>query len=134
MIVSPAIILASWLMSPDWTSGDLFGLRDPMHKMWIVVSNIVYFVYAVILIMIALATIFGKDNFNYKVMLPKLALGAILVPFTWWFVQWTISISAVVTAQVITIPYETLKQTNSEWISTPIIPKNYYTTTIEEKK
>lgn len=134
VIVSPAIILASWLMSPDWTSGDLFGLRDPMHKMWIVVSNIVYFVYAIILIMIALATIFGKDNFNYKVMLPKLALGAILVPFTWWFVQWTISLSAVVTAQVITIPYETLGKTNSKWVDEKIIPKNYYTSTLEKWK
>lgn len=44
-------------MSPDWTSGDLFGLRTPMHDMWVIVSNIVYFIYAVLLIIIALATI-----------------------------------------------------------------------------
>ena len=60
--------------------------------------------------MIALGTMFGQDKFSYKVMLPKLALGILMVPFTWWFVQWTISIASVVTAAVITIPNETMNQ------------------------
>ena len=95
-------------MSPDWTSGDLFNLREPMHKLWVTVSNIVYFIYAILLILIALGTMFGQDKFSYKVMLPKLALGILMVPFTWWFVQWTISIASVVTASVITIPSDTI--------------------------
>ena len=108
LLVSPAILFAGWLMSPDWTSGDLFGLRTPMYALWVTVSNIVYFVYAILLILIALGTMFGKESFSYKVMLPKLALGILMVPFTWWFVQWTISLSAVVTASVITIPMESI--------------------------
>lgn len=108
-LVSPAIMFAGWLMSPDWTSGDLFGLRTPMYALWVTVSNIVYFIYAVLLVLIALGTMFGQDKFSYKVMLPKLALGILMVPFTWWFVQWTISIASVVTASVITIPNETMK-------------------------
>ena len=108
LLISPAILFAGWLMSPDWTSGDLFGLRTPMYTLWVTVSNIVYFVYAIMLILIALGTMFGKESFSYKVMLPKLALGILMVPFTWWFVQWTISLSAVVTASVITIPAETI--------------------------
>jgi hypothetical protein len=109
VVVSPAILFAGWLMSPDWTSGDLFGLRTPMYALWVTVSNIVYFIYAILLILIALGTMFGQDKFSYKVMLPKLALGILMVPFTWWFVQWTISIATVVTASVITIPAETMK-------------------------
>ncbi len=57
-IVSPAIMFAGWLMSPDWTSGDLFNLREPMHNLWVTVSNIVYFIYAILLIIIALGTMF----------------------------------------------------------------------------
>lgn len=126
-IVSPAIILASWLMSPDWTSGDLFGLREVMHNLWITVSNILYFVYAILLIIIALATMFNQEKFGYKVMLPKLALGIILVPFTWWFVQWTISLAAVVTASVVSIPTDTIAKvmdsTDSKvWYNRGIIP------------
>lgn len=128
VIVSPAIILAGWLMSPDWTSGDLFGLREPMHKMWIIVSNIIYFIYAILLILIALATIFGKDNFNYKSMLPKLALGILMVPFTWWFVQWTISLATVVTASVVSIPMDMIKEDN-KYINWNYIPTVYTTTT-----
>lgn len=109
-ISAPAIILASWLMSPDWTSGDLFGLRGVMHTLWITVSNILYFIYAILLIVIALATMFNQEKFGYKAMLPKLALGIIMVPFTWWFVQWTISLASVVTASVITIPQDTLSK------------------------
>jgi hypothetical protein len=128
VIVSPAVMLAGWLMSPDWTSGDLFGLRDVMHSLWVTVSNILYFVYAVLLIIIALATMFNQEKFGYKVMLPKLALGIILVPFTWWFVQWTISLAAVVTASVISIPVDTIKLKDSSnpdnWANKYVIPKN----------
>ncbi len=115
-------------MSPDWTSGDLFGLREPMHKMWIIVSNIVYFIYAILLIIIALATIFGKENFSYKSMIPKLALGILMVPFTWWFVQWTISLATVVTASVVNIPMDMIKADN-EYINGNYIPLVYTTTT-----
>jgi hypothetical protein len=121
-IVSPAIMFAGWLMSPDWTSGDLFGLRENMYKLWVTVSNIVYFIYAILLILIALGTMFGQDKFSYKVMLPKLALGILMVPFTWWFVQWTISISSVVTASVISIPMETIWKDSNWWMGKKSIP------------
>ncbi len=125
IIVSPAIMLASWLMSPDWTSGDLFGIRPALHSLWVTVSNIVYFIYAILLIFIALATIFNSQNYGYKQLLPKLALWVILVPLTWWFVQFTISLSTYITASVISIPMETLakySQPGSFW-NTPSIPK-----------
>ncbi len=126
IIVSPAIMLAGWLMSPDWTSGDLFGLRWVMYKLWVTISNITYFIYAILLIFIALATIFGKENYGYKAMLPKLALGILMVPFTWWFVQFTISLATIVTASVISIPDEALKEITSwstTWWNSPVIPK-----------
>lgn len=124
-ICAPAIILASWLMSPDWTSGDLFGLRGVMHSLWVTVSNILYVIYAILLIVIALATMFNQEKYSYKALLPKLALGIIMVPFTWWFVQWTISLASVVTASVITIPQDTLAKLNisDEWMTKPRIPK-----------
>ena len=66
---------------------------------------------------------FGHGTFSYKVMLPKLALGILMVPFTWWFVQWTISIASVVTASVITIPAETMKSKDGKsWADIPSIP------------
>ncbi|MBX9809423.1 hypothetical protein K2X92_03485, partial [Candidatus Gracilibacteria bacterium] len=123
-LVSPIILFVGWLMSPDWTTGDLFQLRTPMYKLWVTVSNIVYFIYAILLIMIALGTMFGQDKFSYKVMLPKLALGILMVPFTWWFVQWTISTANVVTAAVMTIPSETIGAGDSAWFVDPSIPKN----------
>jgi hypothetical protein len=101
--------------------------------MWVIVSNIVYFIYAILLIIIALATIFGKENFSYKSMIPKLALGILMVPFTWWFVQWTISLATVVTASVVNIPMETMMAqygNSNEYLNKPLIPKNYTVTTL----
>ena len=100
------MILASWLMSPDWTSGDLFQIRPMIHDLWVTVANITYFIYAVLLIFIALATIFNSDKYGYRQLLPKLALGILLVPLSWWFIQFVISLSTVVTASVISIPME----------------------------
>lgn len=104
MLVSPIIMFAGWLMSPDWVTGDMFGLRDKMYQLWITVSNILYFVYAILLIVIAIATIFNVEKYSYKALLPRLFLGIILIPFTWWFVQFVISTATVVTATVLQIP------------------------------
>jgi hypothetical protein len=126
IIVAPAIILASWLMSPDWTSGDLFQIRPMIHDLWVTVANIAYFIYALLLVFIALATIFNSENYGYKQLLPKLALGIIMVPLTWWFVQFIISLATIVTASVISIPMEVVieqQRTNaSSWWTTPSIP------------
>ena len=127
IIVSPAIILASWLMSPDWTSGDLFQIRPMIHQLWIVVSNVTYFIYAILLIFIAMATIFNSDKYGYKQLLPKLALGIIMVPLSWWFIQFIISLASLVTASVISIPSEVVinynKNNAESWWTTPSIPK-----------
>lgn len=132
ILVTPAVMLASWLISPDWTSGDLFNLRPTIHSLWVLVSNIVYFIYAILLIVIALATIFNSDNYGYKAMLPKLALGILMVPLTWWMVQFTISLATYVTASVITIPQETMFKLDEVkcsgdsqncWQNRPSIPK-----------
>lgn len=66
-------------------------------------------------------------------MLPKLAVGILMVPFTWWFVQWTISLSTVVTASVINIPMDMIKKDN-KYINGNFIPKEHYITTNEDDK
>ena len=117
-------------MSPDWTSGDLFGIRPLIHDLWIMVSNVTYFIYAILLIFIALATIFNSDKYGYKQLLPKLALGILMVPLSWWFIQFTISLSSIVTASVMNIPMEVLKSnmsSNPDIFITRYIPKNIKT-------
>ena len=124
IIVSPAIMLASWLMSPDWTAWEIFGLRPVLHSLWITVSNITYLIYAILLIVIALATIFNSEHYGYRAMLPKLALGIIMVPLTWWGVQFTISLATYVTAVAVSVPAEAVEkftQKNSWW-EQPSIP------------
>ena len=127
IIVTPAMVLASWLMSPDWTSGDIFQIRPMIHDLWVTVANITYFIYAVLLIFIALATIFNSDKYGYRQLLPKLALGILLVPLSWWFIQFVISLSTVVTASVISIPMEVVinytKDNKSSWWTRPSIPE-----------
>jgi hypothetical protein len=125
IVVTPAIILASWLLSPDWTSGDLFGLREVMYNLWVTISNIIYFVYAILLIIIALGTIFGNEKFSYKVMLPRLALGILMVPFTWWFVQAVISISTFLTASVVSIPQDILTADKAQSFLQYRMPKEF---------
>lgn len=128
IIAVPAIVMASWLMSPDWTSGDMFNLRDTMYQLWVTVSNVIYFVYAVLLIIIAIGTILWNEKFWYKAMLPRLALGIIMVPFTWWFVQWTISLATVITASVITIPADIVNLEDNSYAKSLMIPKKWVIT------
>lgn len=56
--------------------------------------------------------------------MPRLVVGILMVPFTWWAVQWAVSVSTVLTASVLTIPRETISQSDNknDWWNTPNIP------------
>lgn len=95
------------------------------------VSNLTYFIYAILLIFVALATIFNSANYGYKQLLHRIIIGIILVPLSWWFVQFVISLSTIVTASVINIPTETIqsymegRSTGDNWYRKDTIPMNY---------
>jgi hypothetical protein len=58
-LTTPLIMLAGWLLSPDWTFGEIFGLRPILHQLWILVSNVVYVIFGFMLVFVAFANIFG---------------------------------------------------------------------------
>lgn len=58
-LITPLIMLAGWLLSPDWTFGEIFGLRPILHQLWVLVSNVVYVIFGFMLVFIAFANIFG---------------------------------------------------------------------------
>lgn len=63
MLATPFMMLVGWFMSPEWMTGKIFGLDQPMYSLWKTISNIVYFIYAILLIIIAVATIFNSQNY-----------------------------------------------------------------------
>ena len=105
-VMTPLIMLAGWLMSPDWTMGDIFNMRDMLHQLWVLVSNVVYVVFAFILVVMAFRNIFGdaKDYWAMKTGLPKLLVGVLMVPFTWFIVSGTLSVANYITASAIQLP------------------------------
>ncbi len=111
ILVTPLISLAWWLLSPDWTYGDIGWLRPMLYKFWVTAANFTYFLYAIILIGAALANIFSfwKDNpYLIKKMLPKIALGILITPFTWFIVSAVLSFVNIMTVSVINIPFDTI--------------------------
>ncbi|MBT3727351.1 hypothetical protein HOG21_06985 [bacterium] len=57
MIVALLTYLATIFLSPSWLNGSLFGLNGYFKEIWIRVSNVVYFVFAFLLIWIAFMNI-----------------------------------------------------------------------------
>jgi hypothetical protein len=49
--------LSTLFLDPSWLNGSVFGLSVIFKEIWILVSNIVYFAFAFILIWIALVNI-----------------------------------------------------------------------------
>ncbi|MDD2565656.1 MAG: hypothetical protein PHZ26_02145 [Candidatus Gracilibacteria bacterium] len=117
LIAQPMVMLAGWLLSPDWTFGDIIELRPILHQMWIYIANIVYIFFAFALIGIAIMNIF-HENANYSIQksLPKLIMGILIVPFTWFIVSGTLTISNILTASVIQLPFDTIKSTGKDSI------------------
>ncbi len=110
----PFSMLASWLISPDWTFGDFMGLRPILHQLWVFVSNTVYVIFAAMLIVVAIANIFGQsDSYAIKKMLPRFIIAVIMVPFTWWMVSATLSVSSYMTALVVRMPADIITATSN---------------------
>lgn len=103
-------------LEPGWTSGTVFWLNDMLKNIWVMISNIVYFVFAFLLISIAFMNIIGHwdNNYQIKTALPKLIVWIIIVPFTWFIVQFIVSISSVLTASVIQLPYDVFKGSDTQ--------------------
>lgn len=65
-----------------------------------------------------------------KTMLPKLVIGILIVPFTWFIVSATLSISNILTASVIQLPIDVIQKSpaGKNMLDEKIIPKSiiYY--------
>jgi hypothetical protein len=114
-LLTPAVILAWWLLTPDWTMGDFFGLRPYFLNVWILVSNLVYIAFAMILLFLAVMQIFGGENaeYTFKKKLPQFLVGILMVPFTWLIVSWTLSFANQATAAVLAIPMGAIAELES---------------------
>lgn len=107
----------SLFLQPEWVNGTFIDLDLYMREIWIFVSNIVYFIFAFLLIFIAFANIIwvGKDKFGLKQALPKFFVGILIVPFSWFIVQFMISLAGVLTVWALTLPYEMFKDRAAEF-------------------
>lgn len=100
--------LISIFLFPGWTNGSLFWLDVYLKDIWILVSNVVYFIFAFILIAIAFMNIIGKweGTWELKQAMPKFIVGVLIVPFSWFLVQFILSISSLLTVGVLTLPFD----------------------------
>ncbi len=114
-IVSTLLWTLTWLISlllnPGWVNWTIFWFETYLKDMWIMISNIVYFIFAFVLITIAFMNIIGKwqDVWEMRQALPKFVIWVLMVPFSWFFVQFILSISAMLTVAVLWLPYETMQ-------------------------
>ena len=112
MIVALLTYLATIFLSPSWLNGSLFGLNGYFKEIWIRVSNVVYFVFAFLLIWIAFMNIIWKnaDQYQLKQALPKFIVWVLIVPFSWFLVQFILSISAILTVSALSLPFSTFDE------------------------
>ncbi|PZM81972.1 hypothetical protein DLH72_04705 [Candidatus Gracilibacteria bacterium] len=103
--------LTTIFLSPEWTNGSIFGMTEYLKGIWILVSNFVYFTFAFILIYVAFANIVGTSNNNLQIKqaLPKFIVGILIVPFSWFLVQFMVSISSILTVASMNLPFEAFK-------------------------
>lgn len=139
-IASTLIWALTWLiallLNPGWINGTIFGFDVYLKEIWVLISNIVYFIFAFILIAISFMNIVGNWTWVWelKQALPKFVIWVIMVPFTWFFVQFVLSISAFLTVAVLDLPHEVMqwKKFYSEKLNTPVCT-TFVLSTVENK-
>jgi len=116
--------LVTMFLDPAWLNWSLFNMTWVFKEIWILVSNVVYFIFAFILIWIAFMNIIWKwDKWELKQALPKFIIWVLIVPFSWFFIQFILSISAIFTASMITLPADTFQDKYKTLLDQEIIPK-----------
>lgn len=102
------ITMLIWVfLTPEWTSGSVIWLDTQLKTMWIMISNVVYFIFAWIFVTIAFMNIvWWWDNYELKKALPKFIVWVLIVPFSWFFVQFILSLSSILTVAVLSLPYD----------------------------
>lgn len=112
MLLAIITYLTTIFLDPAWISWSLFWLDTYFKQIWILVSNVVYFVFAFIIIWIAFMNIIwkGQEKYALKSALPRFVIWILIVPFTWYIIQFVLSISSILTAAALTLPAETFTQ------------------------
>lgn len=103
--------LVTILTHPGWYNGEFFGMQGYFKDIWILVSNVVYFAFAFILIRLAFMNIIGKGegDFELKQALPRFVIGILIVPFSWFFVQFILSLSSILMVALMSLPHDIFK-------------------------
>ncbi len=102
------IYLATLLLDPWFTSWTSFWINTKLHAIWILVSNVVYFIFAFLLIWIAFMNIIWKwDKWELKQAMPKFIVWVLIVPFSWFFVNLVVSLANILTFSALALPGDT---------------------------
>lgn len=106
-------ILALWtnivwlFLSEDWTTwAFIFWSTDSLKDVWMIFSNITYILFAFLLVYIAVMNIVWSQNqsVQLKQAVPRFIVWILIVPFTWFFVHFMITLSVFLTSAIINIP------------------------------
>lgn len=103
-----------YFLSPGWTTWLDLWFTPKLKDMWILVSNVVYFIFAFLFIWIAFMNIIWKDGDTYqlKQAIPRFIIWVLIVPFSWLIVQFTISIAWILSAAVLSLPFDSFPEFN----------------------
>jgi len=100
--------MVTMLLDPWFTSWTMFWINDKLHQIWILVSNVVYFIFAFLLIWIAFMNIIWKwDKWELKQAMPKFIVWVLIVPFSWFFVNLIVSLANILTFSALSLPADT---------------------------
>lgn len=108
VIVSLMTYLATMFLSPEWINGSLFNMTYYFRQVWIIISNVVYLIFAFVLVYIAFMNIIWKwEDYGIKKILPKFIIWILIVPLSWFIVQFVLSLSAILTVSALNLPFDT---------------------------
>lgn len=125
LALAPSVLLGGWFLSPDWTMGDIFDLREKFLEIWIIVSNLTYIIFAMLLLGMAVIQIFGNGDhtFALKKKIRRFLIGILIVPFTWLIVSFTLSFVNQTVAVILAVPLGIIENGKIKAFDTPAIPK-----------
>lgn len=96
-----------YFLSPEWTNWVDIWILPKLKDLRILVSNVVYFVFALMFVWLAFMNIIWKsDDYAFKTAIPRFIVWVIMVPLSWFIVQFIISLSSILTASVLALPFD----------------------------
>ncbi len=104
IILWPVLVITGMALWNGLVTGNIFGLTESIYKFWLLMRNFAFLTLAAIILYDVVKWLINSKIFDVAKNIPKYILAWVLIPFSWYFVVFLVSVSNLLIVWVWELP------------------------------